>query len=85
MWLHYLASGHDDQGRALVISDPGAAALAAKLRDAGGAQPAVQAALSHDSVFGRDPWPDAFVARLAAHLSVLRRGGAEALLAHGAR
>jgi fructuronate reductase len=79
-WLHYLASGRSDSGVALVISDPGAPALAERLRSAADANAAVQAALSHANVFGETPWPTAFVARLASHLSTLRRGGMTALL-----
>ncbi|HSI61200.1 MAG TPA: mannitol dehydrogenase family protein [Ideonella sp.] len=79
-WLHYLASGRGDSGAPLAISDPGAPALAARLRAAGDALGAVQAALAHAPVFGDTPWPAAFTARLAAHLSALRQGGMTALL-----
>jgi fructuronate reductase len=85
VWLHYLMTERNDSGQPLTLSDPGAPALAARLRAAGSEQAAAQAALSHGAVFGRDPWPEAFVARLASHLSVLRRGGTQALLASGAR
>ncbi|MBL8350839.1 MAG: mannitol dehydrogenase family protein [Burkholderiaceae bacterium] len=79
-WLHYLASGRSDLCTALVISDPGAPALADKLRSAADPRAAVQAALAQTAVFGADPWPTAFVDRLATHLSTLRRGGISALL-----
>jgi fructuronate reductase len=79
-WLHYLSSGRSDSGAALVISDPGAPALAERLRGAADAGAAVQAALAHASVFGASPWPASFAARLASHLSTLRRGGMTALL-----
>ena len=84
-WLHYLASGRDDAGEALVISDPGAQALAQRLQAAGDAHDAVAAALAVPAVFGREPWPEAFTQRLAGHLAVLRRGGALALLAPGSQ
>ena len=80
LWLHYLCAGRDDSGRKLVISDPGAPALAARMQGAGDASGTVLAALAHKAVFGNDPWPEPFVARLAAHLAVLRRSGLAALL-----
>ncbi|HSW06757.1 mannitol dehydrogenase family protein [Aquabacterium sp.] len=79
-WLHYLDTGRSDSGVPLVISDPGAPKLVERLRSAGRAQDAVQAALAHAPVFGAEAWPAAFVARLAAHLSTLRQGGITALL-----
>ena len=81
-WLHCLASGHSDSGVPLAISDPGAPALAARLRSAGDANGAVRAALAHTSVFGDAAWPADFISRLAAHLSALRVGGMTALLSH---
>ena len=81
-WLHCLASGHSDSGVPLVISDPGAPALAARLRSAGDANGAVRAALAHTSVFGDAAWPAEFIVRLAAHLSALRVGGMTAFLSH---
>jgi fructuronate reductase len=79
-WLHYLATERSDSGAPLVVSDPGAPALAERLRAAGDAVGAVRAALAHTPVFGDTPWPPAFVARLAAQLSTLRQGGMTALL-----
>jgi fructuronate reductase len=81
IWLHYLATGRSDSGTPLVISDPGAASLAARLRSAASDADAAFAALAHASVFGADPWPPAFAARLAGHLSTLRQRGTKALLA----
>jgi len=83
-WLHYLMTERSYNGQSLTVSDAGAPALAARLRAAGSEHEAARAALSHESVFGSGPWPDACVARLASHLSALRRGGAHAL-APGAR
>jgi len=85
VWLHYLMTGSTDNGQPLTLSDPGAPALVARLRAAGSEQAAARAALSHSAVFGSDPWPEACVARLASHLSVLRRGGTQALLTSGMR
>ncbi|MDM0112823.1 mannitol dehydrogenase family protein [Variovorax sp. J22R133] len=79
-WLHYLSTGRSDSGAALVISDPGAEALAARLRQTANDMDAANAALAHSPVFGLQPWPPAFVERLAGHLSTLRRGGMTALL-----
>jgi fructuronate reductase len=84
-WLHYLAAGRNDAGEALVISDPGAAALAQRLQAAGNAHDTVAAALDFSSVFGHAPWPQAFLQRVAAHLALLRRGGTSALLAPTSR
>lgn len=80
IWLHYLAAGHSDNGAALVISDPGAEALAARLRRAANDTDAANAALAHSAVFGTGPWPPVFAGRLARHLSTLRQGGMTALL-----
>jgi fructuronate reductase len=80
-WLHYLSHGRSDSGVALVISDPGAAVLAERLRNASSEAHAVAAALAHAPVFGSDRWPPSFTARLAVHLSNLRSGGMRALLA----
>jgi fructuronate reductase len=79
-WLHYLATGRDDAGTPLVISDPGAQPLAERLQAAGDEHDTVAAALAHASVFGREPWPESFARRLAGHLAALRRGGTRALL-----
>jgi len=79
-WLHYLCSERSDSGAPLSISDPGAAPLAACLRQAASEADAANAALAHTPVFGSAPWPPAFAARLARHLSTLRRGGMTALL-----
>lgn len=79
-WLHYLESGRNDRGEALVISDPGASALISRLNNTASARDAVNAALAHAGVFGTDPWPQAFVDRLALHLSTVRRGGMISLL-----
>jgi fructuronate reductase len=78
-WLHYLSAGRSDSGSPLVVSDPGAAGLTARMA-ASNPDDAVRAALAHRSVFGEAPWPDAFTARLSGHLAVLRSGGAAALL-----
>jgi fructuronate reductase len=80
-WLHYLQSERNDAGESLVVSDPGAAALAARLRAAATPLDAVHAALAHTSVFGASPWPQTFAERLARHLAALRERGTEALLA----
>jgi fructuronate reductase len=80
LWLHYLASERSDSGAQLAVSDPGAPALAARLRDAHSELDAVQHALVHASVFGEQPWPQALEMRLAAHLSTLRQRGTNALL-----
>lgn len=80
-WLHYLTSQRSDAGEALVVSDPGAPALAAKLRGASTALDAVHAARSHASVFGEARWPQPFAERLAGHLQALRRYGTNGLLA----
>jgi fructuronate reductase len=79
-WLHYLSTERSDSGAALVVSDPGAPALAERLRAAGDAAGAVQAALAHRPVFGDTAWPPVFAARLTTHLSTLRQGGMSALL-----
>lgn len=81
-WLHYLAHARDDNGAPLTISDPGAEALALRLRSVADDTQAANAALAHAPVFGTAPWPPAFAGRLARHLSTLRQGGAAALLAH---
>jgi len=65
----------------LTINDPGAAALASRLRTAGDELETVRSALAHASVFGDEAWAEAFIARLAAHLAVLRKGGVAALIA----
>jgi fructuronate reductase len=83
-WLHYLATQRSDAGESLVVADPGAPALAAKLRGAGTALDAVHAALSHTSVFGTTRWPQPFIERLAGHVQVLRLHGTDGLLARSA-
>jgi fructuronate reductase len=80
-WLHYLAAGRNDAGEELTVSDPGAAALSLQLHTAGNEHDTVAAALAFNSVFGREPWPDAFAHRIATYLAQLRRGGTTALLA----
>lgn len=80
-WLHYLSAQRSDSGVVLAMSDPGAATLGARLRAAHNANDVVRAALAHTSVFGEGPWPEAFIARLAKHLAVLRNHGVAALLA----
>lgn len=79
-WLHYLTTGRSDSGAVLAVSDPGAPALAERLRAAGDPLATAQAALAHTAVFGRTPWPAAFAARLASRLATLRQGGIAALL-----
>jgi fructuronate reductase len=82
-WLHYLASGRDEAGRALRISDPGATALAQRMRAAGDdSRAAVTAALEHTAVFGADAWPESFIARLGTYIGTLRARGVGALLAN---
>ena len=80
-WLHYLAWGRDDSGAPLTISDPGAEALASRMRSATDNNRVADAALAHVPVFGSAPWPPAFAARLERNLSTLRQGGMSALLA----
>ncbi len=80
LWLHYLATERSAQGQALIVSDPGAPGLAARLRAAAGPAEAVQQALDYAPVFGDRDWPAAFTARLAAHVAMLRQHGAPALL-----
>jgi fructuronate reductase len=79
-WLHYLLTQRSDEGSVLIISDPGAAALAARMRSAREPSDVARAALAQTNVFGDAPWPDGFVARLSEHLASLRRGGVGALL-----
>ncbi len=81
LWLHYAQTASSDDGAALVINDPGVAALKTRLDCAGDALASAQAALSHAAVFAQEPWPRAFVQRLAGYLQTLRSGGAGALLA----
>jgi fructuronate reductase len=81
-WLHYLSAQRSDSGAALAISDPGAAALGARLQAAHNADDVIRAALAHTGVFGEAPWPEGFIARLAKHLAVLRNHGVAALLSH---
>jgi fructuronate reductase len=80
LWLHYLATERSDQGQALIVSDPGAPALAARLRAATSPAEAVRQALAHAPVFGDEPWPAAFTARLAGHVAMLQAHGTRALL-----
>ncbi|WP_078196522.1 mannitol dehydrogenase family protein [Cupriavidus necator] len=80
MWLHYLRTSRSDHGDVLMISDPGAAALADRLRRAGCDAEAVRQALGHAAVFGTTPWPAPLAARLAAYLAVLAHRGASTLL-----
>ncbi len=79
-WLHYLRSDGDASGEPLSIRDPGAPALAVRLRVAGSDLEAARLALGHAAVFGDAPWPPPFAARLARYLAVLRERGAAALL-----
>jgi fructuronate reductase len=79
-WLHYLMAQRSDSGSALVISDPGAAALGARMRARNNPNDVVRAALAQTSVFGESPWTDAFIARLSKHLATIRNGGVDALL-----
>ena len=82
-WLHYLIEGRAEDGRPLVIGDPGVPSLAQRLRAAGPDTDAVvRAALAHTAVFGDAPWPEAFATRIAAHIATLRAGGVAALV-HG--
>jgi fructuronate reductase len=76
-WLHVLAIGHDESGRALVIDDPGAVRLRQAMHVARNPRAAVSAALD---VVASDPWPTVVVERVAGHLETLRGGGAQALL-----
>ncbi len=79
-WLHCLRDERSDSGQALAFHDPGAPALAARLRAAHSDPDAIRATLAHAAVFGSEPWPPPLAARLARHLAVLRLGGAAALL-----
>jgi fructuronate reductase len=79
-WLHYLVTQRSDGGSALVISDPGAAALAARMRAESNPKGIARAALTYTSVFGATPWPDAFFARLSKHLETVGNGGVAALV-----
>ncbi len=79
-WLHYLAEARDERGRALVVSDPGAAPLAQRVRAAADPGAAVRSALAYAPVFGTAPWHPAFVARLTTHLRSLRKHGVAGLL-----
>src|SRR5262249_43052935 len=79
-WLYYLFAQCDEAGEALKINDPGAAALVSRLRTAGDELETVRSVLAHASVFGDEEWPEAFIARLAAHLAVLSKGGVAALI-----
>ena len=79
-WLHYLLTQRSESGSTLVISDPGAATLGARMRAEQNTNDVARAALGHTSVFGEAPWPDAFIARLSKHLAALRSGGVGALL-----
>ncbi|MBI0330799.1 mannitol dehydrogenase family protein [Burkholderia plantarii] len=79
-WLHYLDTAHDEAGEPLVIGDPGAAALAARLHAGAAPLDKARAALGHAGVFGDAPWPEDCIARLARHLDTLWRGGTGALL-----
>jgi fructuronate reductase len=79
-WFHYLCEGRDERGAPLSISDPGADRVIAALRSAGDPEAAVLAAFAQVQVFGRAPWPEALVDRVARHLARLRRGGVDALL-----
>src|SRR5207253_5343398 len=81
-WLHYLLTQRSDRGSTLVLNDPGAATLGARMRAGQNPNDVARAALAHTSVFGEAPWPDAFVARLSKHLAALRSGGVAALLSH---
>lgn len=81
IWLHYLREARGDGGQALVIRDPGAPALAARLRAADRELDIVYQALEHTPVFGAAPWPASLAGRLAGHLAVLRRHNAATLLA----
>ncbi|WP_245909532.1 mannitol dehydrogenase family protein [Sphaerotilus hippei] len=80
-WMHYLLQGHAEHGQRLTVSDPGAPALVAVLRQTLAPEALARAALSHAPVFGTEPWPDALAHRLGRHLAALQSGGTEALLA----
>lgn len=79
-WLHYVEVARDEAGAPLALDDPGADALADRLRAARTAADAVRAAL--DSLASRDAarWPDALTARVGMHLATLRERGTDALL-----
>jgi fructuronate reductase len=79
-WLHYLLTQRSDSGTVLAISDPGAAALGARMRAAQDTREAARAALAHTSVFGERPWPVTFLSRLSEHLAVLHNHGVGGLL-----
>lgn len=80
VWLHYLRNDACDSGEPLAVRDPGAPALAVRLRVAASDLEAARLALGHTAVFGDEPWPPSFAARLARYLAVLRERGAAVLL-----
>ncbi|MEX8493647.1 mannitol dehydrogenase family protein [Sphaerotilus sp.] len=80
-WLHYLMHERAEHGQRLVVSDPGAAALAAVLRQPLSPEGVAMAALHHAPVFGVEPWPAELARRLGQHLATLQAGGTGALLA----
>ncbi len=83
IWLHYIATAHNEAGRLLTISDPGADALAVAIESTRNATDAVKAALTGAALActGAGAWPDALIQRVGAHLSTLRERGTDALLA----
>ncbi|AHE36012.1 mannitol dehydrogenase [Burkholderia pseudomallei] len=80
MWLHYVEVARDESGRPLVLEDPGAQALAARLHGAPGATDAVRAALGLIASRDAARWPEALTARVGAHLETVRTRGTDALL-----
>lgn len=80
IWLHYLTTARDEQGRALTISDPGAPSLTARIRGAGSPADAVEAVFAAPAFAQAGAWPDALIRRIGMHLSMLREGGTDALL-----
>ena len=74
-WLHFLESAHSDGGVQLRIQDPGASALQSLLRRSNSAQEAVRLACTHESVFGAEAWPRAWMDRVAQALSRIRERG----------
>jgi len=79
-WLHYLLAQRSEGGVPLVVSDPGAAALAERMRAQSNAVDVVRAALSCATVFGAASWPEPFVLRISRHVAAVRSTGVGGLL-----
>lgn len=79
-WFGYLLRASDTAR--LAAADPGAPALVERMR-AGGEHPRsiVRGALGQSTTFGAEPWPEAFVERVATYVDALRARGVAGLLA----